>query len=92
VGAFDIFGPDQFSSIMPALMTPAQQGHLHFGGDALSSGHACITGAVNSAYRTVADILKTEERKVLLDRLVEMWGTIDEVDMGWYTHSDTSGP
>jgi monoamine oxidase len=84
VGAFAIFTPGQYSTIMPDLMTPAEDGHLHFAGEALSSGHAWIIGAVNSAYRTVAEILKTEQRPDLLRRMIDLWGTIDEVDMGWY--------
>jgi monoamine oxidase len=87
VGAFAIFGPGQYSDIMPALMIPAQNGHLHFGGEALSSGHAWIIGAVNSAYRTVLEVLKAEERDDLVDKLVQTWGMINEVDLGWYKHS-----
>ena len=91
VGAFAIFSPDQFSNVMPALMTPAMEGHLHWAGEALSSGHAWIIGAVNSAYRTVAEVLKTEGRDDLIEKLIQMWGTIDEVDMGWYTNSTAGG-
>lgn len=92
VGAFAIFSPDQFSNVMPALMTPAENGHVHWGGEGLSSGHAWIIGAVNSAYRCVVEILRTEGREDLIAELVEMWGVIDEVDMGWYTTSDVGGP
>ncbi|KAH6714834.1 L-amino acid oxidase [Leptodontidium sp. MPI-SDFR-AT-0119] len=92
VGAFAIFSPDQFSKVMPALMTPAENGHVHWGGEALSSGHAWIIGAVNSAYRCVVEILKTEGRDDLIAELVSKWGTIDEVEMGWYTTSDVGGP
>lgn len=87
VGAFAIFSPGQYSEVMPALLLPAQEGHLHFGGEALSSGHAWIIGAVNSAYRNVLEVLKTEGRDDLIDQLVQTWGTIDEVDLGWYTHN-----
>ena len=92
VGAFAIFSPDQFSNVMPALMTPAMEGHLHWAGEALSGGHAWIIGAVNSAYRTVVEVLKTEGRDDLIEKLIQMWGTIDEVDMGWYTNSTVGGP
>lgn len=84
VGAFAIFAPGQFSSMMPYLMTPAAKGHMHFGGEALSSGHAWIIGAVNSAYRNVVEVLATEKMTGKLNDLVAMWGLIDEVDMGWY--------
>ncbi|KFY35840.1 hypothetical protein V494_05565 [Pseudogymnoascus sp. VKM F-4513 (FW-928)] len=86
VGAFAIFSPGQYHDVMPSLMVPAENGHLHFGGEALSSGHAWVIGAVNSAYRTVLEVLKTEERDDLIEKLVQTWGTIEEVDLGWYTH------
>jgi monoamine oxidase len=85
VGAFAIFSPGQYSTIMPALMTPAQEGHLHFGGEALSSGHAWIIGAINAAYRNVLEVLKTEGRNDLIQLLVQTWGSVNEVDLGWYS-------
>ncbi|KFX88596.1 hypothetical protein V490_07535 [Pseudogymnoascus sp. VKM F-3557] len=88
VGAFAIFTAGQYHDVMPSLMVPAENGHLHFGGEALSSGHAWIIGAINSAYRTVLEVLKTEQRNDLIEQLVQTWGTIDEVDLGWYTHLD----
>lgn len=84
VGAFAAFGAGQFSSVMPYLMTPAYGGHMHWGGEALSSGHAWIVGAVNSAYRNVIEILDTEGLKDKKADFVRMWNHIDEVDMGWY--------
>lgn len=83
-GAFAIWGPGQFSSVMPYLRTHAALGHMHFGGEALSSGRAWIIGAVNSAYWTVVEILATEGLTDKLDEFVAMWRLIDEVDMGWY--------
>ena len=86
-GAFAMFGPDEFSTVMPSLLKPAYYGKVHFAGEALSSGHAWIIGAVNSAYRTVLEVLAVEQRNDLVQKMVELWGTIDEVDMGWYVHS-----
>lgn len=85
VGAFAMFGPGEYSSVLPALMMPAANGKLHFAGEALSSGHAWIIGAINSAYRTVAEILAVEKMDQNLIDMVSMWGLIDEVDMGWYS-------
>lgn len=51
-----------------------------------SSGHAWAIWAINSAYRTVLDVLKTEERDDLIDKLVQTWRMVDDVDLGWYTH------
>lgn len=83
--AFAIFGPDEFSTVMPSVLKPAFDGKMHFGGEALSSGHAWIIGAVNSAYRTVLEVLGVEERQDLVQKMVTDWGMIDEVDLGWYT-------
>jgi hypothetical protein len=91
-GAFAIFGPGEFSSPMPWLMTPAADGHMHFAGEALSSGHAWIIGAVNSAWRTVYEILSTEGLEDKKKDFVNMWGVIDEVDMGWYDWSPEGWP
>lgn len=87
IGAFAIFGPGQYSTNMPYLMTPAYEGHMHFGGEALSSGHAWIIGAVNSAWRNVMEILDTEGLEEKKKEFVNMWGDIDEVDKGWYNYS-----
>jgi monoamine oxidase len=86
VGAFAIFGPGEYSTVLPALMRPAAKGKLHFAGEALSSGHAWIIGAVNSAYRTVAEIFAVEVMDQKLVEMIDMWGLIDEVDMGWYSN------
>jgi monoamine oxidase len=89
VGGFALFSPDQFSTMMPALLRPAQNGKLHFAGEALSSGHAWIIGAVNSAYRTVAEVLAVEKMDDKIADLVDMWGLVDEIDMGWYSSAFT---
>lgn len=90
VGAFAMFGPGQYSSMMPYLMVPAADGHLHWAGDALSSGHGWIIGAVNSAWRTVMEILDTEGETELMTQFVAMWGNVNEVDKGWYNYVDPS--
>jgi monoamine oxidase len=72
-GAFAMFGPDEFSTVMPILLKPAHDGKVHFAGEALSSGYAWIIGAVNSAYRTVLEVLAVEQRNDLTERRVQMW-------------------
>jgi hypothetical protein len=47
---------------MPSLMKPAFNGNVHLGGEALSSGHAWIIGAVNVADRNVMEVLAMEGR------------------------------
>ncbi|KAJ3494500.1 hypothetical protein NLG97_g4039 [Lecanicillium saksenae] len=86
LGGFAKCGPGQYTTLMPTLMTPAANGRLHFGGEALSSAHAWILGAVNSGYRTVAEVLAVEGMHDKLSSMVDMWGTLGEVDMGWYSH------
>lgn len=76
VGAYARFAPGQYITTMPALMEPAAHGRLHFAGEALSSGHSWIVGAVNSAYRAVAEVLAVSGRADLVDLLIEKWGTI----------------
>ena len=83
-GAFAVFGPAEFSTMMPSLMQPAFGGKVHFAGEALSSGHAWIIGAVNSAYRTVVEVLSVEGLNTTITQMQTNWGTVDEVDMGWY--------
>ncbi|KAL0937082.1 L-amino acid oxidase [Colletotrichum truncatum] len=83
-GAFAIFGPGQYSTVVPWLMMPAAQGHMHFAGEALSSGHAWIIGAVNSAWRTVYEILCTEGLEDKKAQFIQQWKDIDEVEKGWY--------
>lgn len=85
LGGYAFFSPDQFSTIMPALMTPSNSGKMHFAGEALSSGHAWMIGAVTASYRTVLEILAVEKEDGLIKNLVSTWGTIKEVDLGWYT-------
>ncbi|KAJ6784854.1 hypothetical protein PWT90_10295 [Aphanocladium album] len=86
LGGFAKCGPGEYTTLMPTLMTPAANGTLHFGGEALSSAHAWVLGAVNSAYRTVAEVLAVEGMHDKLVTMVDMWGTLGEVDMGWYSH------
>ncbi|KAM5361872.1 hypothetical protein ACJA88_014290 [Fusarium oxysporum] len=91
-GGFAMFSPGQFSSLMPWLMRPAAEGHMHFAGEALSSGHAWIIGAVNSAWRTVYEILCTEGLEEKKKQFIKQWDIIDEVDMGWYDWSPEGNP
>ncbi|KJZ73059.1 hypothetical protein HIM_07631 [Hirsutella minnesotensis 3608] len=85
VGGLAMFGPSDYTTVMPPLMMPAVDGKLHLAGEAMSSGHAWIIGAVNSAYRSVAEVLAVEGLDHKLLQLTDMWGTTDEVDMKWYS-------
>ncbi|KAI9678851.1 MAG: hypothetical protein M1817_005911 [Caeruleum heppii] len=92
LGAFALFAPAQFSTTLPAMMAPAAHGRLHFAGEALSTGNGWIIGALNSAYRAVAEVLALEQRGDLLRKLIDTWGETDEIDMGWYDERQAVAP
>ena len=54
MGAFAAFGPAEFSTLYPYLSRPAGRGLLHFAGEATSTHHAWIVGALESGYRAVS--------------------------------------
>jgi monoamine oxidase len=83
-GAYALFAPAQFSDVLPPLMRPSCNGRLHTAGEATSSGHAWIVGALNSAYRAVMEVLSVEGRTDLMEEMVRIWGVVDEMDMGWF--------
>ncbi|KAF8593122.1 FAD-linked reductase, partial [Ceratobasidium sp. AG-I] len=68
VGAFALFGPSQFNRLYPHVTKPAF-GLLHFAGEATSCHHAWIVGALNGAYRSLAEIFIAEGRQDLISRL-----------------------
>lgn len=78
-GAFALFGPGQFSSLYPEVTKPPG-GVVHFAGEATSVHHAWVVGALNSAYRTVHEILYAEGRGDLIAKMKKIWGTVDEID------------
>eukprot|EP00026_Physarum_polycephalum_P010222 Phypoly_transcript_10378.p1 GENE.Phypoly_transcript_10378~~Phypoly_transcript_10378.p1 ORF type:complete len:379 (+),score=85.36 Phypoly_transcript_10378:107-1243(+) len=81
-GAFALFGPGQFVASFQGAITPEVHGHLHFAGEALSVHHAWIIGSLNSAYRTVHEILAKESMAEKIKELKARWGEIDSVEYG----------
>jgi len=79
-GAFALFGPGQFSNLYPAVTKPVG-GLLHFAGEAASVHHAWVVGAFISAYRTVYETLFHEGMFDLIDKLIILWGSPDEIDV-----------
>lgn len=88
-GAFALFGPGQFKNLYPLISRPTADGNLHFIGEATSSHHAWVVGALNSAYRGVFNMLKKYQMEKgpmrrhwqkKIDDLKEKWGTVDEID------------
>ena len=86
-GAFALFGPGQFTDLFPNIVQPAAQGKLHFAGEATSVHHAWIVGALNSAYRSVWEILKHEGLAEKMAELMKRWGVIDEVEYGDFVYT-----
>lgn len=83
-GAFALFGPGQFSTYFDDCVKSEEDDRLHFAGEATSVHHAWVVGALNSAYRTVVEILQTRpeaERTHYLQELVKRWGTVDEIEI-----------
>ncbi|KAI0308559.1 amine oxidase, partial [Amylostereum chailletii] len=56
-GAFARFGPGQFQSLYPQVTKPVN-GTLHFAGEATSTHHAWVLGALESAARAVLEIIR----------------------------------
>jgi len=79
-GAFALFGPAQFTSLFPDMIEPEAGGLLHFAGEATSVHHAWIVGGLNSAYRSVLEILYYEKMYDKRDELIKKWGIVDEID------------
>ncbi|KDN36989.1 hypothetical protein RSAG8_10442, partial [Rhizoctonia solani AG-8 WAC10335] len=57
-GAYALFGPGQFSSLLPNLSRSAAAGRLYFAGETISTCHGWpwVAGSVNSADRAVLQI------------------------------------
>jgi hypothetical protein len=58
MGAFAAFAPGQFSTFFPDIVQPAGGGRFHFAGEVASPQHAWVAGALDSAKRAVAEILR----------------------------------
>jgi hypothetical protein len=90
-GAVPRFGPTQFRNLYPFLARPTADGNLHFIGEATSTHHAWVVGALNAAYRGVFHMLKKYQMEKTpmrrhwqrkIDELREKWGVVDEIDTG----------
>jgi len=56
-GAFALFSPGQFSTLIPYLMRPVADSRFVIIGEAASANHAWIVGALDSAVRGLTQIL-----------------------------------
>ncbi|KAF4953171.1 hypothetical protein FSARC_12451 [Fusarium sarcochroum] len=81
-GAFALYGPGQFSNLYPYLTRPAADSKFHIVGEAASANHAWVVGSLDSAYSAVSKFLYRFGLWPHLQRLVERWGQVDEVEDG----------
>lgn len=82
VGAFALYGPSQFEDLYPYIVQPASNGQLYFVGEAASTHHAWVVGALDSAYRAVYCFLYRFGQHDAIERLEEEWGLNGEVECG----------
>ena len=73
-GAFAFFGPCQFKEVWPDLTAPSADGKLIFIGEAASSHHAWVVGALESALRGVYQFISRyaqlfREYKAVMEQL-----------------------
>ncbi|KAG5643876.1 hypothetical protein DXG03_009506 [Asterophora parasitica] len=87
LGAFCQFGPGQFKDTYPQLTQPAsRQQRLHFAGDATSTFHGWVAGALNSGWRSVLGLLQNHPEinpkpsENIIDKFKNLWGPSEEWD------------
>jgi hypothetical protein len=79
--AFAFFNPGQFSKLYPEIVKPAANGNLHICGEAASTHHAWIVGALESAWRGVFEILVKEKRDDLIEELKNKYGVPEDMPL-----------
>ncbi|QRV92092.1 Flavin containing amine oxidoreductase [Ceratobasidium sp. AG-Ba] len=75
MGAYAFFGPGQFKSLFASMTRPAADLRLHFAGEAISTCHAWVAGALESANRVAGQIDPSEY-------LAEQPGSMHEIPHG----------
>ncbi|KAJ7786179.1 hypothetical protein B0H16DRAFT_1295633 [Mycena metata] len=84
MGAFAFFGPGKFKNLYTALTTPAGGNAFHFAGEAISVRHAWVEGALDSAWRAVAELLVCSGADIAtLQKFTDNWG----VNLEWVKSS-----
>lgn len=84
-GAYASFEPAQWAELYTLLSRPAAYGRLIFAGEAASTHHAWILGALESGYRAVAQILILFGFHDEIRELVRLFGVTDEMDLEKYS-------
>lgn len=65
-GAWGAFGPGQYSTFFGRIQRPQAQGHLFFSGEATSIYPGWVVGSLNSAYRSVRQMILCELYRAIL--------------------------
>jgi len=88
LGAFCQFGPGQFKNTYPHLTQPAGlQQRLHFAGDATSTFHGWVAGALNAGWRATLGLLQSQPElnpnpsENIIDKFKSIWGPSEEWDV-----------
>ncbi|KAM3064638.1 hypothetical protein ACMFMG_007579 [Clarireedia jacksonii] len=87
-GAYASFAPRQFTELYPYLKQPAAHGKLIFAGEATSTYHAWILGALTSAYRAVIAFLCRYNKEEEIIRMAGEFGPFDRHEINeikWQT-------
>ena len=72
-GSFAMFGPTQMDQLYPELIKPEMNNRLFFAGEHTDIHHAWIVGALNSAIRSVVQVLQSLGRDEDVIRVLELW-------------------
>ena len=80
MGAFAVYLPSQFQTLYRDMIRAEADGYVHFAGEHASVHHGWLEGAMNSAYRSVMEILMKENMTSKLDEMKSKWGVVDELE------------
>lgn len=78
-GAFALFSPGQFSTLIPHLIRPASYGRFVIVGEHASANHAWIVGALDSALRGLKQILTRFNLEEELEKMIGEFNDVDEL-------------
>ncbi|TFK66663.1 FAD/NAD(P)-binding domain-containing protein [Pluteus cervinus] len=84
IGAFAHFAPGQFKQTYGHLTLPAAEGRLYFAGEALSTRHGWVAGALSASWRAIHQALCVVGEKGKLQEFYQTWGK----DEDWGTDED----
>lgn len=75
MGAFAYFGPGDFQDLYTALSVPNANKRFHFAGEAISTRHAWVVGALDSAWRAVYEyLLASGQPQTTIEKFFKLWG------------------